>query len=270
MQIPDLQRVDPHDPAARRVHGDRVLPRHQHSGVLGRALDRAVALHPDDSIYNREVPRKRCVQVGDAFFDSGPVQHVLGPAINGARHNAEKIFHRQRRSNPVVRLHLGHRNQKVRAQRDVGQIQFLDARKLRDRPHARHVIHVEVYEIFFKARNNFEVARRVGQVQRITPMPRAFGDMDCGRPHGAKGFICGVHHNGMRVDAASRFELHQIGFEQNVLPAHIAHVLAQQPPHRVIHALVVSGHAPDRYRRNRRCRTFAGTSRENGSARRRG
>ena len=65
------------------------------------------------------------------FVDAGPVQHVLGPAVDAAGHHAEQILHRERRARPVMGLHLGHGDQQVGAQRGVGQVELLDARELR-------------------------------------------------------------------------------------------------------------------------------------------
>ena len=70
------------------------------------------------------------VQVGDAFVDSGPVQHVLGPSVNAAGNHAEQILHGQRGAHPMVRLHLGHGDQQSRAQRGVGQIELAQTREL--------------------------------------------------------------------------------------------------------------------------------------------
>ena len=57
-QITDAERIDAHDAAASGVHGHRIAPRHQHPGGLRRALNGAVAFHPDDAIHQCELARK--------------------------------------------------------------------------------------------------------------------------------------------------------------------------------------------------------------------
>jgi hypothetical protein len=42
-----------------------------------------------------------------------PVENILRPAILGARHNAEHVFHAERNSGSVVRFDLGHGHDEV-------------------------------------------------------------------------------------------------------------------------------------------------------------
>jgi len=66
-----------------------------------------VAFHADDAVDDGELARKGGMEVGYGFVDAGPVERVLGPSIDSARHHSEEVFHGQGGRHPVMGLHLG-------------------------------------------------------------------------------------------------------------------------------------------------------------------
>ena len=62
-QVSDTRRIELHDAAAGRVHGDGVRPGDDDSGRARGTLDRTVALHSYDPVDNRKGAREQCVQV---------------------------------------------------------------------------------------------------------------------------------------------------------------------------------------------------------------
>ena len=183
------------------------------------------------------------MQVGDGFVDAGPVEHVLGPSIDAARHHAKEVLHGQRRARPVMGLHLWHRDQQVRAQSRVGEVERAETRELAGGAHARDVIQVEIHKDVFEARHGVEVSGRVRQVQRVAAVPRALGDAHTGGAHPAEGFQGGVDQQGMGIDAAFRLELDQIGLEHDVAAAYFEPMLFHHPAHGLIKALVINRRA---------------------------
>ena len=82
-------------------------------------------------------------------------------------------------------------------------------------------------------------------------MAGPLGDAHRGGAHRAERLVRGVHQQGMGVDAARRFEFHQVRFEQDVASPHVAQVLRQQAAHGVVDGLVVGGRLDDGYPRRR-------------------
>ena len=117
------------------------------------------------------------------FVDAGPVEHVLGPSVDAARHHAEEVLHGQRGAHPVMGLHLGHGDQQVGAQSGVGKVELAEARELAGGAHARDVVQVQIHEQVFEARNDLEVAGGVRQVQRVAAVARPLGDAHAGGAH---------------------------------------------------------------------------------------
>jgi len=55
-----------------------------------------------------------------------------------------------------------------------------------------------------------------------------------------------MYQEGMRIDAAIRLELDEIGLEHDVLAAHLEAMLFEHPAYRLIDALVISRRARNR------------------------
>src|SRR5579864_508783 len=121
--------IDLHDPAAGCVYRHHVSAGDQYTHRFGIALNRPVAFHSDDAVHDGEVARERRVQIGDTLIDACPVQHVLGPAVNAAGHEAEEILHAERGAHPVVRLHFWQGDQQVGRQSRVGKVNRIQSGK---------------------------------------------------------------------------------------------------------------------------------------------
>ena len=80
---------------------------------LGAAHDRPVAFHAHDAVDDRHRLGQRSVDVEHRFGNAGVVQHVLRPAVLDAGHRAVQVLQRRRLADPMVRLHLGHRDDQV-------------------------------------------------------------------------------------------------------------------------------------------------------------
>jgi len=115
-------RVDLHQACRGGVDRDRVVAEDEHTAAFRIALDRSVAFHTDDAVDDREaLHAQRTVYVDDALRDAFPVQRVLRPAVDRARHDSEHVLHGQRGARPVVGLELGHGDQHVGIQHCVRQ-----------------------------------------------------------------------------------------------------------------------------------------------------
>ena len=110
------------------------------------ALDRSVALHAHDPVHDGQPRLDRGRHVHDRLLQARPVQHVLGPAVDPARDDAEHVLERQRHAAPVMGLHLGHRNHQVRLQHRQRQPQLPELGVARPQTAARDLRHVEVHE----------------------------------------------------------------------------------------------------------------------------
>ena len=165
-----------HDAAARVVYGHRVRPRHQNSREFRSALDWTITLHPHNPIHNRELSGTSRMQVGDRFSNPRPVQNVLRPTVNRARHHAEKVLHRYRGAYPVMRLELRHEDQQIRSQDGIWKVPVLgipeNCLSRRTGSHRR----IEIRETVFEFRHGPEIPGGIRQVERVAPVPRTLGD----------------------------------------------------------------------------------------------
>jgi len=95
--------------------------------VFGDAVKRSVTFHCDDGICDDEMRAHRCANVENAFVDSGPVEDILGPAVTASRNDSEHVFHAQRSSGPVMRLHLWHGYDEIGRENSSGQPEMAQA-----------------------------------------------------------------------------------------------------------------------------------------------
>src|SRR4029434_4247340 len=118
-------RAEAHDAASGGVRGNRVVPEQEHASVLGISLNWAIPFHSEDAIHDDEIGASGGVDIEDGTVDASPVENVFRPAIATSRDDAEKVFHRESDTRPVMRLELGHGDKEVRAENRFGKIQLL-------------------------------------------------------------------------------------------------------------------------------------------------
>jgi len=109
----------------------------------------------------------------------------------------------------------GHRNQQVGAQSRVGEVERAELRELAGGAHARDVIQVEIHKNVFDRGTVLKYPAASARSACCDGAP-ALGDAHTGSAHPSQGFEGGMHQQGMRVDAAIRFELDQIGLDHDV------------------------------------------------------
>src|SRR4051812_49576420 len=81
--------------------------------MLRRSVDRAVAFHPDDAVHDRVCGAHRACDIKDGGLDARPMERVLWPPVDAAGKAPEAVLEGQGRSSPVMRLHLGHRDDDI-------------------------------------------------------------------------------------------------------------------------------------------------------------
>lgn len=167
----------------------------------------------------------------------------------------------------MVRLHLGHGDQKIGPESRVRQIEFAEARNLSREAHLGDIVDVEIREDLFEFWHDAEVAGGVGEVERVAAMPGSFGDAHAGGSHGGEGFVCRVYHQRMGIHDAAGFELDEVGLEDYVAPANIQPVVGQRAPHSVVELLIISGGAGDGNLGGRGQRFSGGASQESNRSR---
>src|SRR6202030_3495667 len=98
--------------------------------------------------------------------DPDVMQSVLGPSVDCARYQTEKILHGERGSGPVMSFHFGQRNNQIGAKSGTRQIEpgFIG-----EAVHRGHVIAVEVDESAIEIRNAAPVTSLFGQKDGIAP-----------------------------------------------------------------------------------------------------
>jgi hypothetical protein len=128
----------------------------------------------------------------------------------------------------VMRLHLGHGDQQVAANRTLRQINRLQPGLRTRQAHLGHPVEVQIGEDLFEPWDGFEISRCLRHVQRVAAVTRPFPDRDFSSQL-AEGFQCRIDQQGVRIDGAVRLELHQVGFQQHPFPADIQAMFGQHP-----------------------------------------
>ena len=90
-----------------------LVPIDEQAHRLGAAHDRAVAFHGHDAVDDGDGLGQRGVDVEDRLRNAGVVQHVFRPAVLDAGNHAVQILQRAGVADPVMGLHLGHRDDQV-------------------------------------------------------------------------------------------------------------------------------------------------------------
>src|SRR5262245_5076863 len=211
-----LGRVDAHQPRRRGVHRDWVLAEDEHAGAPRCPLDGAVAFHPDDTVHDGEPRhRERTVDVDDALVDACPVEHVLGPSVDGARYYSKHVLHRKRHARPVMALELGHRDDQVSLEHGVGKVEMSQAGEPAGEGPRGDIVAVEVDIASPLLVQNALQPRRSEQMLVVTAMAGSLGDGDLPCIETLEGFDRGRHHRRIRIDHSLRVELHEVRLEQH-------------------------------------------------------
>ncbi len=117
----------------------------------------------------------RGVDVQDRPADPGVVQHVLGPSVVDARHDAEEVLHRQGHAGPVVRLHLGERDDPIELLQGRGQGQVRQGRLPEPVGHQHDVVVIQVDELEPRLRQDGPHPRFLQDELGVAAVTRALG-----------------------------------------------------------------------------------------------
>ncbi len=123
-QVIHAQRIETHQARTYEIGGEGIVRQHDPSEITRRAMERPIALHPNDSVGNDEVCRNRSVDIEYASLNPLAVQQVLRPAIGDTWDNTEQVLHAQCYSCPVVCFHPGYRDDDVARQYGPREPQF--------------------------------------------------------------------------------------------------------------------------------------------------
>ena len=111
-----------------------------------RTVEWTVAFHSDDCVSDHEVRTDRGADVENAFVNSCPVKDVFRPAVTGARNDPKHVLHAQRDAGPVMRLHLGHRDDEVGCQNGSWKPQVAKTGIVRLKPGFDEFVAIEIYK----------------------------------------------------------------------------------------------------------------------------
>src|SRR5258707_253347 len=78
--VPDANRINPHQPTTSRVRCDRIVRKHETAKAPHRTMQRPIAFHSLNAIGDNEVNRDGHREFDDTVVDALPVQYVLRPA----------------------------------------------------------------------------------------------------------------------------------------------------------------------------------------------
>ena len=173
--------------------------------------------------------------VGDALCDSGPVQHVFRPSIDSSGDDTEQVLHhRQCRHGPMVSFHLRHRYEQGRRKApcagDRGcAIVRPDSANFTSETSSRLRIGKQV----LKSRESFQNSppHRQGQsVPRRCPESLHANPHRWPAPMALNDSIAAWTNIGLVLITLPFSNLHQIGFQDDALAAHIQTLIGQQAP----------------------------------------
>ena len=160
------------------VDGREVRAQHQQARGDRVAHDRAVALHADDAVDDRQVGADGGVDVEDRAGDPPLVEQVLRPAVAAARHHAEEVLQGEGRARPVVRLELRQGDDPVGASQGPGQVQGRQARQVQEVRGLEDVVVVQVDEGEPVAGEDGVEPRLFEDEARVPAVALALGDQD--------------------------------------------------------------------------------------------
>ena len=143
-------------------------------------------------------------------------KHVLGPAVNDAGHHAEEILERKRDAGPVMRLHLGERDDQVCSLERIRQGQLAEGRRSESVGNERDIVMVQVDELEAGLLEDVAQAGLVEYKLGIAAMPRPLGDNDLASPPPPENLGDRAHHGRIRVDLGRvHIRLDEVGLQKD-------------------------------------------------------
>ena len=93
------------------------------------------------------------------------------------------------------------------------------------------------------------IARVVGHIQRVAPMPRPFADLHLRCAQLLEYLHRRRDHGGIGIDHRGRVKLHQVGFQQDPLAAHVQAALPNAFEHAADQVVGIGPRPDNRHRR---------------------
>ena len=221
MNMNDAAGLHAHEPRTGCIGGDCVIGQNNTPKRSRCAVQWAIPLHRHDRVCDHKVNPHRGADVENALLDAIPVEDVLGPAIPASRNHAEHVLHDESDARPVMRFYLGHRHKKIGLSNSLRQPETLHSGVAGPEIHRDQLVAVQIYESDSIVSKNWRVTALGEHELRIALMPWSFRHDYLFGSQSAKALGGGCNEDWIGVDGAAGDVVDQIGFENDVLAAHV-------------------------------------------------
>ena len=219
--VDDAAGIHAHQPRTGCIGSNQVIGQNNTRKRPRRAVQWTIAFHRHDRVCDHKMNRNRGADVENALLNTVPVENVLGPAIPASRDDAEHVFHAQSDARPVMRFHFGHGHKKISLHRRLPQPEALHSGVAGPKIHRDQLVAVQIDESDSVVPKNWSVAA-LGEHELCVPLvARSFSHDYLFGSQSAKTFGSGCNQEWVGVDGAADEVIDQIGFEDDVLAAHV-------------------------------------------------